>query len=86
MNGKVSEIAWELEELPTHDKQQIFTSPTNLPLQENVVWDINNILISKTLLNEKSSNKLIVNISQFIQDEILDDINGIDYFIIIQKN
>ena len=38
------------------------------------------MLISKALVNEKSLNKLIFNIGQSIQDEILDDINVIRLF------
>ena len=38
------------------------------------------MLISKSLVNEKSLNKLIFNIGQSIQDEILDDINVIRLF------
>ena len=80
INAKISEIAREIEELPAHYKVQIITSPINLQLSENVVCDINNMLISKALVNEKSLNKLIFNIGQSIRDEILDDINVIRLF------
>ena len=38
------------------------------------------MLISKSLVNEKSLNKLIFNIGQSIRDEILDNINVIRLF------
>ena len=38
------------------------------------------MLISKSLVNEKSFKKLIFNIGQSIRDEILDDINVIRLF------
>ena len=80
INAKISEIVHEIEELPTHCKEQIITSPINLQLLENVVCDINNMLISKSLVNEKSFKKLIFNIGQSIRDEILDDIKVIRLF------
>ena len=80
INAKISEIAHEIEELLPHYKEQIITSPINLQLKENVICDINNMLISKSLVNEKSLNKLIFNIGQSIRDEILDNINVIRLF------
>ena len=78
INAKISEIVHEIEELPTHYKEQIITSPINFQLLENVICDINNM--SKSLVNEKSLNKLIFNIGQSIQDEMLDNINVIRLF------
>ena len=80
INAKVSEIAREIEELPTYYKEQILTSAINLQLPENVICDINNMLISESLVNEKSLNKLIFNIGHSIWDEILDVINVIRLF------
>ena len=80
INAKISEIAREIEELPAHYKEQIITSPIYLQFPENVICDINNVLISQSLVNEKSLNKLIFNIGQSIRDEILDDINVIRLF------
>ena len=51
INAKVSEIAREIEELPTYYKEQILTSAINLQLPENVICDINNMLISESLVN-----------------------------------
>ena len=80
INAKISEIVHEIEELPAHYKEQIITSPINFQLLENVICDINNMFISKSLVNEKSLNKLIFNIGQSIQDEMLDNINVIRLF------
>ena len=80
INAKISEIAREIEELPAHYKEQIITSPINLQFPEIVICDINNMLISQSLVNKKSLNKLIFNIGQSIRDEILDDINVIRLF------
>ena len=80
INAKVSEIARQIEELPTYYKEQILTSAINLQLPENVICDINNMLISESLVNEKSLNKLIFNIGHSIWDDILDVINVIRLF------
>ena len=80
INAKISEIAREIEELPTHYKELISTCPINLQLPENVICDIKSMLISKSLVNEKSLNKVIFNIGQSIRDEILDNINVIRLF------
>ena len=80
INAKIREIAREIEELPAHYKEPIITSAINLQLPENVICDINNMLISKSLVNEKSLNKMIFNIGQSIRDEILDNINVIRLF------
>ena len=54
IHAKIRETERQKEKLPAHYKEQILTFPINLQHLENINRDINNILVFKLLLNEKS--------------------------------